>query len=86
MTVIHIHGEILRENHLTGKKYNKIKKIIIIKFCHLKLLQCQYQLHCQYQLVSNISTVFFNFFLIFLFFVMLCSFRFFMDVESLNLE
>lgn len=26
MTVIHIHGEILRENHLTGKKYNKIKK------------------------------------------------------------
>ena len=25
MTVIHIHGEILRENHLTGKKQNKIK-------------------------------------------------------------
>ena len=65
MTVIHIHGEILRENHLTGKKYNKIKKIIIIKFCHLKLLQCQYQLHCQYQLVSNISTVFFLFVLFF---------------------
>ena len=25
MTVIHIHGEILRENHLNGKKQNKIK-------------------------------------------------------------